>query len=449
MEFGGVRVGDVRRTRRLVKMAEALAETPSGTLPNAFAKGGQLKGAYRFLSGSGAKLERLIEPHCRRTREECNRPGEYLILEDTTELDFTTHAGAAGMGRIGNDSGRGLYLHTALAVRVDRWSAEGEAEVTMVGLFGQRVWARGPGNFNRGKSRGERLSRPRESQVWAAVFEETGGPAAKARWTFIGDRESDIYEVFEQCLGKGIDLIIRSRGSRAMVDQAGSLYDAAARAPVKGRFSVDLRARPGQKARKAELELRATEVTLRGPWRPDRQPAPLKINLVEAREVNAPAGVGPLNWVLMTTWPVESFDQALRVVKAYARRWLTEEYHKALKTGTHMEESQLETVERIEALLGILVLVALRLLKAKLLARSHAEQRVPEGEIEPHEWTVLNAIADKPPGGWTYGTMIRALARLGGFLGRKSDGNPGWITIWRGYFKLYWMAQGIALIQGS
>jgi hypothetical protein len=171
------------------------------------------------------------------------------------------------------------------------------------------------------------------------------------------------------------------------------------------------------------------------------------VNLVEAKEVNAAPGDDPIHWVLLTSWPCGTAQEAMRVVKAYTRRWLIEEYHKALKTGTGVEDSQLGTAQRIEALLGILAVTAVRLLNRKLMATTHPDQPVDRKELGEEAILILKATFGRPPGGWTNRDVLRSIARMGGFIGRKSDGEPGWITIWRGWDRLMTMVHGFTLAQ--
>ena len=231
-----------------------------------------------------------------------------------------------------------------------------------------------------------------------------------------------------------------------MVEDDRSVFEAVAAAACLGRFQLKLRARPGRAARTAQLEVRSTTVRLRGPWRPDRRTEPIPVTVVEVREHDAPSGVTPLHWRLLTSWPGDPFDPALRVAKTYARRWLVEEYHKALKSGAHIEESQLTTAKEIKGLLGVLALVAVRLLNLKLLAANRPDEAVEPDALRPEAWAILEATYGQPADGWRHHGLLVAIARLGGFLARRSDGLPGWITIWRGWQRLTVMAQGAALL---
>lgn len=446
MEFGGADLGDRRRQPRLIQVAAGLARNPHGTLPGSFQRWSEAKAAYRLLEQDDVSYEKVIAPHLERVRAACGRGGEYLVVEDTTALDFTRHAAAQDLGRIGDDGGRGLYVHSTLALRVERWNRQDEAEVTVEGLMAQRWWARTMPTVGRGKEKlRRRLSRPRESQRWAEAIQAIGPPPPGVRWTYVADRESDIYEAFGRCRQNGWSFIIRANQRRALAEEGGSVFTAVGKSPEMGRFFVDLRARPGQAARQAQVAVGCCTVKLRAPWRPGGKGQPWTVNVVEAREIRPPEGVNPIHWVLLTDWPVESLAAAMRVIRAYSRRWLIEEYHKALKTGTGIEQSQLTTAQRITALLGILAVVAVRLLNMKLLAATRPDDPVSDDAIGPEGLAILAAEYGRPTGGWTNSTVLVAIARLGGFLARKSDGSPGWLTIWRGLRQLMWSVHGYDL----
>jgi hypothetical protein len=188
---------------------------------------------------------------------------------------------------------------------------------------------------------------------------------------------------------------------------------------------------------------------LDGPWRPGGWQGPLRdIGVVEVREVEVPEGVKePLHWILLTSLPCERWAQAQRVVGYYTARWWIEEYHKALKSGAGVEQSQLQRADRLEPLIAVLAVVAVRLLSTKMLARSRPESLEAAASFGPEMLAVLEKKLGSPPGGWTNRNLMRSVARLGGFIGRKGDGEPGWQTIWRGWQRLMWMAEGAALME--
>jgi len=169
------------------------------------------------------------------------------------------------------------------------------------------------------------------------------------------------------------------------------------------------------------------------------------MQIVETREVAPPTGSKPLVWVLLTSLPVGTLTQIKRIVGCYTQRWLVEEFHKALKSGTQVEASQLASARALQALCAVLSLVSLRLLETKLYARAFPDQPVGPGQFTPELLRLLAARWGQPPGGWTQRTVWRGIARWGGFLNRKGDGEPGWITIWRGWRSLLNMVEGLRL----
>jgi hypothetical protein len=177
-------------------------------------------------------------------------------------------------------------------------------------------------------------------------------------------------------------------------------------------------------------------------------PPLLDVGVIEVREVDAPAGVKePLHWILLTSLPCATQAQVQRIVGCYTARWWIEEYHKALKSGTGVEASQLEGADRLEALIAVLAVVAVRLLSTKLLARSRPESFEAAASFGRQMLALLEKKLGPPPDGWTNRHLIRSIARMGGFIGRKGDGEPGWQIIWRGWQRLMWMCEGANLIE--
>ncbi len=447
-EFAFAPLGDARRSQRLVNIARRLAATPSGTLPAAFPDWAELKAAYRFFGQRGVTFERVLAPHLERTRAACRSPGDYLLIEDTTLLDYSRHPATQHLGWIGDGYGRGFELHSALAVRIESWTLAHRPEGSVVGLFGQQC--RTPRPAPKGETKRERLSRPRKSQAWAAALKSAGRPPEGCRWIYVADRESDFYEPVQTCQQHGVDFVIRAGQDRRLAEGAGHLWAALAAAPVLGRSPVEVRARGVQPARTAVVELRSVRVTLDGPWRPGGQQLPLQnVGVVEVREVEVPAGVTePLHWILLTSLPCATWAEAQRVVGCYTARWWIEEYHKALKSGAGVETSQLEQADRLEPLIAVLGVVAVRLLSTKLLARSRPETGEAAASFGPDMLALLERKLGPPVGGWTNRNVLVATAQLGGFPARKGDGLPGWQTIWRGWQRLMWMAEGATLMEG-
>lgn len=451
--FASVDLGDCRRVRRVIKVAAALARNPCGTLPNALPKWKELKAAYRLFDNPTVSADKLLLPHLRSVRSACAEAGEYLLIEDTTVLDFSAHKHLKGVGPIGDGRGRGINLHTTLAFRIDRCEEE-MLHLSVLGLAGQHRWTRkeelARGDVRPGyESKKRRFSRPRESERWGQVLAQLPAPGKGNRRIYITDREGDIYEGFARASAASCDFIIRACQDRGLLNREDSLFEAADKSAELGRYTLQLRARPGSAARQALISVRATRVTLRPPQRPGGWPAPREMFVIQAREIEAPSAQQQICWVLLTTLDCSSYAEVRRIIELYTCRWLIEEYHKALKTGAGIENSQLQEKSRIEALLAILSVVAVRLLDLKLRATSTPNCRLRTDQIEPQALKILEAEFGVPSGGWTQSNLWITIARLGGFLARSSDGTPGWQTLWRGWNKLRQMTEGAILFQNT
>jgi hypothetical protein len=441
-EFGSVALGDRRCTNRLVKMATALAQRPTGTLPQAFPEWKELKAVYRLLNHVEFGLDEIQQQHRQRTLERCQQPGEYLLIEDTTLLDYSHHPRTEQLGSIGDGRGRGLHLHSTLGVRVEGWNAEAEPEGVAVGLLGQICWIR-TGKGLRQQHWRRRMSRPRESERWAKVTASLGRPPAGCRWIYIADRESDFYEPIQRCESNEQDFIIRGYHDHKLAGTEGNLFAQLDQAAVQGVSRVKLRGRNGEPAREATVSLRHCRVKLKGPSRPWGVQEEVEVNVVEARELAPPPGAEPLHWILLTSLPCQRLEQLKRIVARYALRWWIEQYHKALKSGAGIEESQLEKEFRIENLLAVLAVVAVRLVNTQWLARNRPDEPVEAESFGTTALKILSVKFETPKGGWTNRSVLLAVARMGGFLARKHDEMPGWQTIWRGWSRLLCMCEGV------
>ena len=223
--------------------------------------------------------------------------------------------------------------------------------------------------------------------------------------------------------------------------------------PEAGSFELDLRARPKQPARKAKLIVSYGAFSMptpkiKSPFLRETNPVPIPMWVVWVREVDAPEGVDPIEWVLYTSLPVANLEDAMVIVRYYEKRWLIEEWHKVLKTGLRVEDRQLKTSKRLEAMMGLMSVAAVRLFQLKGEART-APSGPAEQVVPPKYVSALKAVRKVGSSiQLTVGQFFRELAKLGGFLGRRRDGEPGWITIWRGWDKLQIMIRGAEAIIG-
>jgi hypothetical protein len=431
-QFGDCELGDKRRTRRAVEYAAQVADHPSGSTPAQTEDWNACKAVYRLFDREEVTFEALAQPHWRRTRD-C-AAGHYLLLGDTTELDYGKHRQVKGLGPTGNGSGRGFLLHSALMV-----AAKSEA---IVGLAGQEIFLRRP--CPRNESRYDRSQRSKESDVWGRVIDEVGSPPEGSKWTHVLDRGADNFEVYCHLLLNRCDWVVRVKHLKRVVQTAQgtrlALGEYLATLPVAGTYELKLRAGQQSPARTARLAVRFGQVTLpqpklRSPYLRRCGIASIAMYVIEVREIDPPRGVTPLHWVLYTSHAVTSFEDAWRVIEYYEKRWLIEEFHKALKTGCRVEQRQYASGKRLAALAGMLSVVAVRLLQLKAVARDQPDS--PARTLIPRTWLrALEILRKRSLPHCTVRQFFRHLASLGGFLARKRDGEPGWITLWRGFDKL-------------
>jgi hypothetical protein len=366
--------------------------------------------------------------------------GEKIVLaiQDTTSLNYATHPATENLGPIDNrpDKGLGLLLHDTLA-----FSPAG----IPLGLIDVQCWARDGEDFGKKRRRHELPVEQKESHKWLVSFRKM--VQAQRRYpqsTFIsiGDREADIYELFELALRESFSrktqLLVRAKHDRRLAEDQGHLWEMLTRREVSGIQEVRIPRRGNRPARVARLEVHFAQVNLRPPPRKKNLPD-LTVWAVLAREISPPEGVDSIEWILLTTMEVTTFEQAVEKLSWYTVRWGIEVYHRTLKSGCKIEERQLGTADRIETCLAIDMVVAWRIVYLTRLGRDTPE--VPcTVYFEEAEWKALTAYVSQnpvpPERTPTLREATRVVASLGGFLGRKGDGEPGTKSLWLGLQRL-------------
>jgi hypothetical protein len=439
LQFGSCELGDVRRTRRAVTAASQFALSPDATTPQQIECWSDLKAAYRLFGQESVTFRSLAEPHWQQTRAAAK--GVCLLISDTTETNFgmRRHVQSANLGPTGNGKGRGFMLHSSLMVMPE--SRE------VVGLAGQELFYRKPKKCAKENSY-KRSQRARESEVWGRVIDLIGPPAPGATYLHVGDRGADNLEVFCHCREQKCGWVIRASHLRRAIlrpdGRKAKLQNWLAVQPVLGTYELSVRATLRAPARTAKLEVRAVPVALIHTGRKTpylRKFGKLQIAewVVEAREVNPPRGIKAVQWVIHTSEQVSTFEDAWRILEYYEARWTIEEFHKCLKTGCQLESRLYTQATSLEAVTGMFSVLAVRLLQLKSVAR--LEPDLPAEKIVPLAWLkMLRSLRRKPI--HTVSDFFRHLAGLGGFLMRTGDGEPGWITIWRGLTKLLLCLRG-------
>ncbi|MGH9541523.1 MAG: IS4 family transposase [Terriglobales bacterium] len=470
--FGAANLADKRRTDRLVKVADQIMAHPAGTLPQKLKNPSDLEALYRLANTPTVTHAAVTASHHALTRQAmADHGGTLLLVHDTTELDYSGLRATQGLGPIGNGTCRGYLCHNSLAVE--------PATRRVLGLANQILHTRR--KVPRHETPARRRDHPdRESRLWkcgcgACVLPPPGvaAPMTATRVIDVCDAGADAFELFDYERANGRWFLIRAgkdrwTGLRPPRLLGGEEARAAESVKLKlyaytrrledlgGRYvsvSAGTNKRNGknlklkQTARLAKVRIAAGPVALPVPVKPrgEHADAPLNCWVVHVREVDPPPGQNPLEWVLLTNVPADTLEQAAERVDWYACRATVEEYHKAMKSGCGIEQLQFMTRAALEPMIGLLSIAAVALLQLRQAARRPDAKDTPATTFVPRDSVrVLSAWRlGRPKMDMSVYDFYLALARLGGHQNRKSDGPPGWLTLWRGFNDLQLMLMGV------
>jgi hypothetical protein len=462
------KTGNVKLRKRFHTVLDAMSQKPSLKFPAGCNGPAEVQAAYRFLDNEHVTFTTILNPHQDATRARIAAHEVVLIPQDTTELDLTRpHEVLKDAGPLNDPTRVGFYHHVSLALTPQR---------LVLGVLDAEVWARDWDQCDKDaqQKRAERRAKPieeKESFRWVQGYRAACQMAAAAPQTqivSIADSEGDIYEYILEAQTSAAapkaSFLIRACQNRAVVlpDEAGSsaevirrLREQLACTSVLAQRTLEIRRRDARskdqrkrkqarEARTAVVEIRAAAVTLRGPERPGGKLPDVVVHAVLVTEPNAPPGVEPVEWLLLTDLPIGSRDEVLNIVDYYTCRWQIEVFFRVLKSGCKVEESQLETAARFEPYLGLCLIVAWRVMYLMMLGRDCPEWPCAIA-LDPDEWQAVYATVRKqappeePP---TMQTMVRLIGSLGGWLGRKCDGEPGPKAMWVGMQRMTDLALG-------
>jgi hypothetical protein len=435
--YGDAVLPDERLRERLADVTQAIACAPGSSIPLACCDWTRTKGAYRLIENRRMKPEFLHDAFSLHTRERCAELDLVLAVQDTTTATFPKTYHAEGLGRVNASPSRGVLLHTTLAVAPDG---------VALGLLGAHSWSRHDDGL-RARDRANLPIERKESIRWLNAAQAAHDALAalpvqsRPRLCHVTDREGDIHEFLDLIVGLGDMGVVRcARDRRIQTHEAEDSRIALAHASVaqsrcRGVLLVTVPRGEKRPARTATVEVRWQPQTLHpskaAPLQRSR--GPVALWLLEAREVDAPAGVDPLHWRLWTTEALETLADAQRILDIYRWRWRIEDYHRVLKDGLKVEDLRLETADRLRLALALCAPVAARIVEMRDRSRLHPDApcTVLFSELE---WQVLwiSQNRERPVQTPTIGEAVRLLGRLGGHLGRKGDGMPGVKTLWRG-----------------
>jgi len=429
-QWKGVRLGDKRLEKRAIKIGEFCLKTPDGTLPEKFGSWADTKGAYRFFDSPQVTHDSLQKVHNKNVIEMAVASSQMvLFIQDGSELIYNKHPHTNGLGPTADAFGQGIMFHTCLAVE---WSKDCSPEI--LGVAKQTPWVRP----ERTEETEDKEQKDKESWVWLNTLKAIGRPPNNSQWVSVGDRGNDIYEYILGATEEGWAYVLRAKHDRTILvnEEKKRLHNWIRSLEPGGEYELDLRSRGGKFSRKAKLKIAWGQAIMLPPN--GKRGEEISVTYVRAYDPEDE----DLEWILVTSLKVNSAEKALQIVQIYEQRWIIEEYHKCLKTGCRMEDAQLKTGKRLLALFGILGVIATQLLKLRDLSRQRPDKPAQEFVAQ----SVIDIVKNKYKleGIVSVKELWRRIAMLGGFLGRKSDGNPGWQTIWKGWLRIQDMLEGMA-----
>jgi hypothetical protein len=436
-EFGTVRLYDDRLKQRLYTIAQDFYKDPQANIPEACGSKARTMGAYRFFQNPKVTMDVVLTAHSETTIERIKAHRVVLVPQDTTTLDYSTHPMTEGLGPTNNkeDHALGLLLHDTLA-----FTEEG----TPLGILDAQCWARDPKEKGKRYRRKELPIEQKESMKWLRSFRKAAQVQKLCPETMLvvmGDRESDIYELFLETSKEpdGPKLLVRAEKTRNRKVDQEFLWDFMAKQKVAGCLKIHIPRRDSRKARDAWVRVRFAKVALIPPQHCGSAPA-ITAWAVHVTEKANKTVDEPIEWMLLTTVEVKNFEEAQKRVEWYSGRWGIEVYHRTLKSGCRIEDRQLETADRLETCLGVDMVVAWRIYYLTMLGREKPDLPCTVF-FEDIEWKALCCYVNKtpvppakPP---SMGTVVLMIGALGGHLGRKGDGYPGTQTLWRGLLHVY------------
>ena len=452
-EVCGAKFGDRRLTKRLGKIVEALGAKPTMSVPAATRGRAEMEGAYRFFDNPKVTPEKILRPHLAATRERIAQVAVVLLVQDTTELDLSRpHQQVEGVGPIESDSRQGAFFHPLLAF---------DAEGLPLGVAWHKSWARDQIETELSTKEKKRRRRKtpiedKESIRWIEglrAAREVAEACPQTTCVCVADSEADIYELFSEprATPQGqVHLLVRACQERTTSDPATDWLAAVRATACLFSASVNVSAREAliqgetrprretRDARIAEVEVRATTVTLRPPDRHDRQLPAVTVNVVLVEETHPPNGATPIQWLLITTLPIEKLEQVQQIVSYYSVRWQIEIYFRTLKSGCRVEDRQFETLDRLLNCLAVYSIIAWKIMYLCRLGRTCPDLNC-EIIFEPSEWkSVYMTVRHQEPPATppTLNEMIRMMATLGGYVNRRST-QPGPQTLWLGLQRVH------------
>jgi len=445
-EFGAADLGDARRTARLVALARRLGKSPHCSLPQSLSPA-ELKAAYRFFDNDQVDIDGMLASHIGQTLSRACAVPVVLAIQDTTEYNLSHLPATTGLGYCSNIHVRGYLMHSMLAVTPDGLP---------LGVLGMKTWIRPDEQVGKKVLRTKLPIEEKESIKWVEGLRhlaELSVRCPQTKFVTVCDREADVYDLFAQARAPEVEWLVRAAWNRSVLHPERYLWEAMKAAPLLGTTALRIPPRGAMAERTAQMEIRCATVKIRPPANRRRSGLPdLEMHAIWAVEPHPPEGYEAVEWMLLTSMPIDGMEQALEYLSWYARRWTIETWHRVLKSGCRIEARQFGDLDRFERATALFAVIAWRILYATMLGRLDADVSC-EVLLQRFEWQALYCRANesmklpkKPP---TLGQAILWIAKLGGYLARKNDRPPGATVLWRGFLTLHESAKMFLIFQNG
>ena len=426
-EFKNLGINCGRTIKRFIRSMVTLSRKIGESIAGASDSKAEAKAMYRLIENKKVTEEVILDAHRKATIQKMKESDESIILsiQDTTMLNYTSHKKTTGLGDFGAGPGhKGLIVHSTLAV-----TPKGIA----LGLLDQFIWTRDPEERGKRTKKRQKPIEKKESYKWLKSMDNSRSSIPQGiRLVHVGDREADIYEFFDHAIANKQDFLVRVVQNR-MTIEACKLFDKIKQEPSAGHIVVEIPrdTRRNLPKRETTLEIRYSRVHIQAPvntLNKNIKNRNLALSIVHIQELNPPEGVEPIGWYLVTSIDIANLDEAVEKVNWYIHRWKIERFHYILKSGCGIEKMQNRTADRLQKLILVYSIISVRILGMTYLARQYPD--VPcTMFLEEEEWKVLYCIVNRtstaPQTAPTIKEAVSYLAKLGGFLGRKGDGEPG------------------------
>jgi hypothetical protein len=439
-EMTDLDIGDKRLEKRTKNMLQAIKDKPNLPFTQQFSSAAELKACYRLFDSDLITAEIILEPHFKKTIERIKLCKLVVIASDSSSLNYTTRSSNLDSGYISSNNAQGFLMHNSLATTLDRQP---------LGIVSAKFWARSKEKPEKKLHRDYLPIEEKESYKWIESYVVANKIAEQCPNTEIinvADREADIFELWEEAIKaqetkNAAHLVVRCNHNRAIVpteeNKNTKLFEFGRDAPVVGQCEFELRDRTTHSLlRKVKQEIRASSVCIKPAYRPGVKEREIVLNHVVMQEINPPEGVEPVIWYLLTTLPIDNQEDINKIIQAYLARWDIEVLFRTFKTGCKVEERSLRTSDRLYPMFALFLIVAWRINSLSRISRVNSELpcTIVFSEIEwKAAYTAVNKSLVKPfattP---TIREMLIMVARLGGYLNRKNDPEPGATVIWRG-----------------